>query len=495
MAQENGGTYERLGGRGRRLTIIDTVAQSIGFMGPVFSIAFLVPLLVGIISPTGKGGGTAAPLSVLIAAVGVLALGWIVAQYTRKIQAAGSLYDYVTDGLGSRLGVASGVLYYCGIMVLAAGLLVLIGGTIHDTLLAEFGHSYLPTTVWDLLLLAILAAVLYLGVALSTRAQLTLALVSITVVFIFFVYVIIKVGGDNSIATAFKPSSSPQGWSGILFGVLYGVLLFTGFETSANLAEETEHPKRDIPRAVLFSVVTVAGFYVIGSYATVAGYHFSLDELGKNAGAPLFGLAGPTADGGFGSVALRRLMELVVILDMLAVLIGCSVAASRGFFALGRDHRLPKLLGKASSRGTPLVASTFVLIFGLLVIAVTEWWTALFALPETPHYASIFYWGSTFGGFALATIYLLMSIGAIRGLAGLPRPWLVYLATGVGIVITLAAMFGSVYKVTAPIIYAPYAALGLFVIGLLLTWVMPGRAPASTQFSGLSESEQGPVRL
>ena len=126
MAQENGGTYERLGGRGRRLTIIDTVAQSIGFMGPVFSIAFLVPLLVGIISPTGKGGGTAAPLSVLIAAVGVLALGWIVAEYTRKIQAAGSLYDYVTDGLGARLGVASGVLYYCGIMVLAAGLLVLI---------------------------------------------------------------------------------------------------------------------------------------------------------------------------------------------------------------------------------------------------------------------------------------------------------------------------------------------------------------------------------
>src|SRR6185312_11319497 len=130
-----------------KLTIIDTVAQSIGFIGPVFSIAFLVPLLVGIISATGKGGGTAAPLSVLLASIGVFALGWIVAQYTRKIQAAGSLYDYVTDGLGSRLGAAAGLLYYVGILVLSMGLLVLIGGSIHDTLVAEFGHGVLPPAI------------------------------------------------------------------------------------------------------------------------------------------------------------------------------------------------------------------------------------------------------------------------------------------------------------------------------------------------------------
>jgi amino acid transporter len=486
--------YVRLGGTGRRLGLIDVVAQSIGFMGPVFSIAFLVPLLVGLSSSSGKGGGTAAPLSVLLAAVGVLALGWIVAEYTRKIQAAGSLYDYVSDGLGPRVGAAAGLLYYTGIMVLSMGLLVLIGGSIHDTLLAEFGDGLLPPAIWDLILLAGLMAVLFLGVALSVRAQLTLALISIAVVLVFFLYVIAKVGGENDVVTAFSPGSSPQGWNGVLFGVLYGALLFTGFETSANLAEETEHPRRDIPRAVLFSVLAVAGFYVIGAYATVAGYGFSLDELGRNIGAPLFGLAGPEADGGFGSVALRRLVELVVIFDMIAVLIGTAVAASRGFFAMGRDHRLPKALGTVSGRGTPLVASAFVSAFGLLVIAVTTWWTGLFALPETPHYAAIFYWGSTFGGFALAAIYLLMSVGAVRGLRQSP-PAMVYLAAGVGIVITVAAMFGSVYKVSEPIIYAPYAALAVFAVGVVLTWVLPGRAPASTEFSELTPAERGPQRL
>ena len=53
----------------------DVVAQSVGFMGPVFSSAFVIPLVVGVISASGKGGGIASPLSVLIAAVGVFALG------------------------------------------------------------------------------------------------------------------------------------------------------------------------------------------------------------------------------------------------------------------------------------------------------------------------------------------------------------------------------------------------------------------------------------
>ena len=143
-----------------------------------------------------KGAGAAAPLSVLVAAVGVLALSWLVAQYAKKIQAAGSLYDYVTDGLGARAGAAAGFLYYLGIIGLGGGLLVMIGGTIHDTLLAEFGWDTIPNTGWDLILLALVCFILYFGVGLSTRAQLALAMFSILVVLIFCAYVVVKVGGS-----------------------------------------------------------------------------------------------------------------------------------------------------------------------------------------------------------------------------------------------------------------------------------------------------------
>jgi amino acid transporter len=110
-----------------------------------------------------------------------------------------------------------------------------------------------------IVLLVLISAILYAGVQLSTRAQLILAMISLTLLTIFFIYVIAKVGSGNS-PKAFNSSSSPTHLSGVLFGVLYGVLLFVGFETAANLAEETEHPKRDIPRAVLFAVIAATVF-------------------------------------------------------------------------------------------------------------------------------------------------------------------------------------------------------------------------------------------
>jgi amino acid transporter len=484
-----------LGGSGRKLTLVDVVAQSVGFMGPVFSIAFLVPLVMGIISATGNGAGVAAPLSIAIAAVGILAVAWIVAEYAKRIQAAGALYDYVTDGLGQKVGAAAGFLYYVGVTALGAGLLVLIAGTIHDTLAGEFEFTGIPVTGWAIILLVFVAVVMFLGVALSTRFQLVLALLSVATVLIFSIYVIIKVGSANSVATAFNPNNAPGGWSGIAFGMVYGVLLFTGFETAANLGEETEHPKRDIPRAVVTSVIVVAAFYVICSYAQVAGYGFDLDAFGKNAGAPLFGLGAPTEAGGYGSTAILRLLELVVILDMLAVLIGISVASSRGIFAMSRDHRFPSILGKVSKRGTPLNASFVVLVFFAIWIVLTRQFTGLFAIPGFPHYFAMFNFGSAFGGLALAVIYLLLCVGALRGLRDHARFPIVILTAVVGIVVTGAAIFGAIYQVPAPTIYAAYGVGIVFAIGVVLALIAKGPQTAHTSFDDLTPGEAGPVKL
>jgi amino acid transporter len=486
-------TRTTLGGK-RKLTLIDTIAQSVGLMGPVFSIAFLVPLVVGIISATGQGAGNAASLSVLIAAVGVIGLGWIVAEYTRKIQAAGSLYDYVTDGLGVRVGAAAGWLYYAGMLALGAGILPMIGGTIHDTIQGEFNRTPLPYWGWDILLLVVVGTIIYLGVALSTRVQLTLALISVTVVLVFSVYVIVKSGGVHHITSGFSPSGSPTHWKGVFFGVLYGVLLFTGFETSANLGEETDRPERNIPRAVLISVMVIAGFYIIGSFAQVSGFHFNLNTIGKNAGAPLFTLAGPSGAGGYAGVGIRRLVELVVVFDMIAVLVGCAVSASRGVFALARDHRMPAPLARISRRGTPSGASAFVMVAYAIVIALVTW-TTVFAIPKNPEYFSMFSFMSTFGGFAIAVIYLFIAVGALRGLRSSGKTWQLYLASLVGGLVTIAAIYGAIYKVTAPTVWAPYAGVGVLVVGFIATWLMPVKPKSTTDFTGLTESESGPIKV
>ena len=477
--------YERLGEA--RLSLIDVVAQSVGFMGPVFSAAFIIPLIAGIVSASGKGAGIASPLAVLIAAVGVFALGWIVAQYARRIHAAGSLYDYVSQGLGEKTGAATGWLYYSGTIVLTSGLVVLIGGYVHDTLDAEFGAPLLPGWLWSLLVTAGLFLVLYLGVQISTRAQLTLALVSAAVVGVFFLYVIAKVGDGNSLR-AFNPSEAPDGWSGIFFGVLYGVLIFVGFETAANLAEEAAEPQRAIPRAVLLTVVVVAVFYVIAAYVEVAGFGFDVETLSSAAAAPLFALGSPKSAGGYGSTWIVRLLELVVLMDMLAVVVGAAVASTRGVFAMARDRRIPAPLARVSRRyGTPGAAIAFLVGFTVLLVAVNELWTGLFALPETPHYFALFSWCSTFGAFALIVVYLLLSVGALRGLVDGNRAGVVVAAL-VGIVISGGAVFGSIYKVTSPTVLAPWYALAWFAVGIIVTFAVRGRAPASRVLPDLSST-------
>ncbi len=486
--------YERLGGK--KLTLVDCIAQSVGFMGPVFSAAFIIPLIIGV-NAAARGAGTSAPLAVLLAGVGVFALGWIVAQYAKRIHAAGSLYDYVTNGLGSTVGAAAGWLYYAGTIILTTGLGLLIGGYVHDNLMPgvfSVDGGLLPIWLWQAIFALGLFAVLYLGVQISTRVQLTLALISVAVVLVYFLSVIIRLGGDNDFAKTFNPNPSPDGFTGIMFGVLYGVLIFVGFETAANLAEETAEPKKSIPRAVLLSVVVVSIFYIIAAYVEVAGFGFDMSIITSPdvAGAPLFALGAP--GGQFGSDFMLKLLLIVVFLDMLAVYVGAGVASTRGVFAMARDRRLPAgLAGVSAKYGTPTGAIGLLMVVQVVLIAASQWWTDLFALPGLPHYFSLFAWCATFGGFALIVVYFLMSIGAIRGLMTDPEKVKLWIAVVLGIVVTGAAIFGSFYKVPSPTLLAPWYAVIWFVLGLVVMAVSKGREPASQALGDLHSEIDGKV--
>ena len=470
--------YERLGAK--KLTLVDVLAQSVGFMGPVFSAAFIIPLIIGV-NAAARGAGTSAPLAVLIAGIGVLALGWIVAQYAKRIQAAGSLYDYVSNGLGNTIGAAAGWLYYGGTIILTTGLGVLLGGFVHDAVLPTLEIDLdLPIWLWDSIFTALLFIVLFFGVKISTRVQLTLALISIAVVLTFFITVIIDLGSANDIGKAFDPTPSPGGFSGILFGVLYGVLIFVGFETAANLAEETAEPKKSIPKAVLGAVVLVSIFYLIASYVEVAGFGFDLGVITSPdvAGAPLFALGAP--GGEFGSEFWLKILLVVVFFDILAVYVGAAVASTRGVFAMARDRRLPAMAAGVSDRfGTPIGAIVLLIAVQVLLIVASESWDSLFALPDLPHYFSLFVWCATFGGFALLVVYLMMSAGSLTGLADHESRGKVIISALVGILLTGAAIFGSFYKVPSPTILAPFYALIWGILGLVYMMLVKGREPAS----------------
>jgi amino acid transporter len=111
----------------------------------------------------------------------------------------------------------------------------------------------------------------------------------------------------------------------------------------------------------------------------------------------------------------------------------------------------------------------------------------LLALPELPHYFSVFAWCATFGGFALLVVYLLMAIGSFRGLADDPNKAGLVVAAILGIAITVAGIWGSFYKVTSPTLLAPWSAVIWFGIGIVYMLAVRGRRPASEALTDLHE--------
>jgi len=494
----NGG-YERLGAR--RLKLIDVVAQSVGLIGPVFSAAFLIPLIAGF-NFSGEGAGVATPFAVILAAIGTLALGWIVAQYAKRVHAAGSLYDYVTMGFGSRVGGWAGWIYYGATLLLSSAIAVLVGWFLRDNVLPAFEiEGALTSWVWSLVYVVLVFLVLAAGIQISTRLQLVLALVSAAVVLAFFIDVIVSSplfsdGVSSDALKPFNPGEAPN-LTGILFGVLYGVLIFVGFETAANLAEEAEQPKRAIPRAVMLSVAIVAVFYVIAAYAQVAGFGLDMEVFTSPevAGAPLFALGSPEAAGGYGgsSELILQVLLVVVLLDVMAVGLGAATASTRGIFALARDRKIPGLFARTTTTGNPIGSALVVAVVSAGWVIATLAAETLFAngaLTGVPHELAVFQWISTLGAFMIMAVYGLMALGAFSGLSDHPSRGGVVVSALIGITVAVGAIFGAIYKVLPPFDRIWVWAAIWAAVGLLVTLAVKGREPARQALSDLSTGEE-----
>ena len=435
---------ERLGKGNLRLP--DVVAQAVGYMGPVFSGTFFIPAIVGL-GFAGKGAGIATPFAILLTAIGMLALAWIISRYAKRIHAAGALYDYVGEGFGKPVGLFAGWVYYGGAMMLTLAIGLAFGGFVSLTLLGV--HDVHINWIWFTLAFWIVAwAISVLGVQISTRAQLILALVSVAIVFAWAVYVVLKGGSSGFSMRPFNPGESS--FKGITYGIVYAGLIFVGFESAANLAEETAEPKRNIPRAIFYSVIAAGVFYVVLAWALLLAFGLNVAELLKNF-PPLYVA---TANPDFGGDRFSELVQWLVVIDIAAVGLATATGTSRGLFALARDRHLPSMLAAVHPRyKTPYVAVTFVAVASIVVALIVRISSGL--APGTPtdppgHWFPIFQFGATIGAFMIFVVYLLIALTGFKGQPGENRAGLA-LAGLIAGATAVAALYGVIYK--APPVY------------------------------------------
>ncbi|GAA2658908.1 APC family permease [Streptomyces vastus] len=456
-----------------RLSLIGVLTQSLGFMGPVFSVAALLPLIVGL-SATGRGAGVATPVAIIIAGIGMCGVGWIIAQYAKRIHLCGSLYEYVSDTAGPRIGVITGWLYYGAMMVLGAATFLVLGGLTQAWLKSAMSVD-VPWWPLSLGYAAVAFTILVVGVNVSIRAQLILALSAMVVVLAFSLVIIFR-GGQNGESWSVEPFNPfAVGSLNLLFGVLYGINMFIGFESAANLAEETSDPKRHVPRAVMLSLGIVGVYYVVVAYAQVMG--FGLDaEAWKNSVFPLETLS---YGGEFGSAAFGNFLAVLIILDILAVAIGVGVASTRGMLSMARSGRLPSKLAVLHHRfRTPVWGAVLMgAVSCVAIVGVRVGGDRMFGQGAgQPQWASAFGWMAGFGGTGMAIMYLVVGAAGVKGLWNHVSRTKLLIAGSTGVAVAAGAVFGSFYQAASPLDTVPWALLVWVALGAVWSLFALGRS-------------------
>ena len=346
------------------LSLPDVIAQSVSVIAPAMSGGFLTYL-----AATKAGGAT--PLAYVLAAVGALFLGGVVSEFSKSMASAGSLYTYTANGWNKTAGFVLGWLYSIALIILGAA--VLAGFGFFSSLFIQAmtkSDTFVPWWIFFIIGLVFVAVMSMFDIRISTRAQLVLAALTVLAMVIAAI-VAIKDGGPNGKSidfAAFWPSSAGVKWSGIGLGLAFGLLSFTGFEAGAVLAEETDNPKHNIPRAIIGSVLVAAVFYVLITYATSIG--FGVKEAATAWPSAAAGLAAVV-----GSGALSKLVLLAVAISSLICGLGVGTAATRFVYTMARERVLPSALGKTHPKWkTPwnaiflYIGVSVVLIFGLLLL-------------------------------------------------------------------------------------------------------------------------------
>ena len=338
----------------KNLSTLHAVAQSLA-IGPMFSTA----LILGLVSNPVTGAGWNATLAVLLAGLGVLAIGYAVALYARRFAGAGAVYEYLTHGAHPWAGVLTAGVFFLGTLFLGGGGIYLgVGNLAEGFWNAHIDSGSSPAWwVWGLIALVIVLVLNYIGVRVAVGAMLTFAVVSFIPMLILAIVIIAKGGADGVSLSVFDPSEVgllDLTGGGVLGGVLLGILLFVGFEAAASIGEESHDPHRSIPRAVLFTIAAAAAFYVVMSFAFSMGYGKEAVEQGAWAGDPA--AVNTMATRYIGSW-YATILDLVVILDAMALALAICVTVGRGFFALGRDGLLPRFFTRTSRHGTPWVGN------------------------------------------------------------------------------------------------------------------------------------------
>jgi amino acid transporter len=465
---------------------VQGLRRSLRFWGALaLGLAIMAPTLALSLNGAAPAAdvGRAVPLVFLLGGIGMAFVAFGFAVLTRRFNHSGSAYALVGATLGSRAGFFSGFAL-AGYYLFSTICTVAAAGLFIQSFLDSIGVHNVP---W--LLLGIISAVVAAWLSTrdtrsASRVLLVMEGLGIVLVTALTIAIFVKIAGGTapdhqSVSwTVFQlPAHTP--FSTLGAAVVFACLSWAGFEGIATLGEETSNARRNIPLALLGSILLTLPLFVIVMVAESNGFGASAAGAAKFAGSstPLGDLARS-----FVGEWAARLLLFVAAASAFASLLGSCTAASRMLFAFSRDGLGPSWLSRLSRTGTPARAA----IASLGVAVVVNVAMAINGTSST----NVYFYYATIGVLCLLVAYAMVGIAAASQLVRTKR----IVALG-----AIPALVGSVFAgyifyvqstgQSSPYNTFPYYAGAWCVVGLLIVLASPKLA--SRIGEKLSEAELG----
>jgi amino acid transporter len=174
---------------------------------------------------------------------------------------------------------------------------------------------------------------------------------------------------------------------------------FVGFESAGSIAEEVHHPRRNLPKAVIFSITFIAIIVMFSALAIILSVP---PEIAANSADPVY----DTLAFQLGHTA-AKISEILFTVGFLASFLALQTSASRLIWSYARDRALPgaRLLATLSKgQKQPVVALILATFVGSLILLLSAKAANVYTLLLN----------FTSGGFYLAFLFPLVASLIVR---------------------------------------------------------------------------------
>src|SRR5581483_11992980 len=246
------------------LGVVAQFFQSMTHMAPAAGVIFSAQYMA-------TQGGASHPLAWALATVAALLAAYCLRTLVAKIHSAGGYFTIHSVALGHGLGFVSSWLYFLYDPLVPAALFMGFGGIVLEPFSTEHFGFTIPWWATLIVGTVVLTWLTATGIKQSSHATVVFGTLESLILLLMGVLLIVKAPDGQDLST-FTAASSPNGWGGVLFAMIFALLSFTGFESGIPLAEETKDPGRSLTFSIVLSTFMIGVFYVILGYASAVGF-------------------------------------------------------------------------------------------------------------------------------------------------------------------------------------------------------------------------------